>query len=394
MNAVLKNYASTLAMLAGVLAGGLIGAFWPAAAPYLKPFGDIFLNLLFSLVIPLVFCSIALSFCRLRSGGRLGSLLLRSGIVFLGIWLLYGLAGYLCVLCSGPLAAAGLSFSDAVLPAQSRADALVSAFSVPDFPQLFSKYSILPLMIFSALLGAGISAAGEKGAPMARALDACNEAVMRAMDYLMVLAPVGLGCYFAASVAEIGASVLGGYLKVFGLYALLAFLLFAVVNPALVLLTRGKAGFAAFWRHIVPPSLTALATASSSVAMPGNIEAARRMGVEESVSGAVVPLATNLLKAGSVAGAVLKVAFLMAFCGMGTPSPACIGIAVLAAVVSGAVANGGVTGDLLICALVGVDPSLVGVVMIIGTIIDIPATLLNSQTNVVAALLTDRSLQK
>ncbi len=212
MNAVLKNYASTLAMLAGVLAGGLIGAFWPAAAPYLKPFGDIFLNLLFSLVIPLVFCSIALSFCRLRSGGRLGSLLLRSGIVFLGIWLLYGLAGYLCVLCSGPLAAAGLSFSDAVLPAQSRADALVSAFSVPDFPQLFSKYSILPLMIFSALLGAGISAAGEKGAPMARALDACNEAVMRAMDYLMVLAPVGLGCYFAASVAGIGASVLGGYL--------------------------------------------------------------------------------------------------------------------------------------------------------------------------------------
>lgn len=390
MKEVLKNYASTIAMLAGVLAGGLIGAFWPAAAPYLKPFGDIFLNLLFVLVIPMVFCSISLSFCRLRSGGKLGKLLLRTTGVFLGIWLLFGLIAYVTVLISGPLASAGLSVSDAVLPGQRRSDALVSAFSVPDFPMLFSKYSILPLMIFSALFGAGISAAGAKGTAMAELLESCNEAVMRAMDYLMKLAPVGLGCYFAASVADIGASVLGGYLKVFLLYCLLALLLFAVVNPAMVLLTRGKSAFGAFWRHIIPPSLTALATASSSVAMPGNIEAAQRIGADESVAGAVVPLSTNLLKAGSVAGAVLKVAFLMAFCGLGTPTPACIGIAVLAAVVSGAVANGGVTGDLLICSLVGVDPSLVGVVMIIGTIIDIPATLLNSQTNVVAALLSDK----
>lgn len=390
MNGILKNYAGTLTMLAGVLAGGVVGALWPAATPYLKPVGDIFLNLLFVLVIPMVFCSISLSFCRLRSGGKLGRLLLRTAMVFSAIWLIFGVVAYVAMLLSGSLSPAEQSVSDALLPAQSRADALVSAFSVPDFPQLFSKYSILPLMIFSALLGAGISASGSKGLPMVKALESCNEAVMRAMDFLMLLAPLGLGCYFADSVASIGASVLGGYLKVFLLYCLLALLLFAVVNPALVLLSRGKTAFAAFWRHIVPPSLTALATASSSVAMPGNIEAAQRIGAEESVAGAVVPLATNLLKAGSVAGAVLKVAFLMAFCGLGTPTPACIGIAILAAVVSGAVANGGVTGDLLICSLLGVDPSLVGVVMIIGTIIDIPATLLNSQTNVVAALLADK----
>lgn len=390
MNGILKNYAGTLTMLAGVLAGGVVGALWPAATPYLKPVGDIFLNLLFVLVIPMVFCSISLSFCRLRSGGKLGRLLLRTAMVFSVIWLIFGVVAYVAMLLSGSLSPAEQSVSDALLPAQSRADALVSAFSVPDFPQLFSKYSILPLMIFSALLGAGISASGSKGLPMVRALESCNDAVMRAMDFLMLLAPLGLGCYFADSVASIGASVLGGYLKVFLLYCLLTLLLFAVVNPALVLLSRGKTAFAAFWRHIVPPSLTALATASSSVAMPGNIEAAQRIGAEESVAGAVVPLATNLLKAGSVAGAVLKVAFLMAFCGLGTPTPACIGIAILAAVVSGAVANGGVTGDLLICSLVGVDPSLVGVVMIIGTIIDIPATLLNSQTNVVAALLSDK----
>lgn len=390
MKGILKNYISTLTMLSGVLAGGLIGAFLPAAAPYLKPIGDIFLNLLFVLVIPLVFCSISLSFCRLRSGGRLGALLLRTTLAFIAIWLLFGAIAYVAMLFSGPLSSAEVAVSEAVLPGQSRAEALVSAFSVPDFPLLFSKYSILPLMIFSALLGAGISASGSKGLPMVKALESCHEAVLRAMDYLMLLAPLGLGCYFADSVASIGASVLGGYFKVFALYCLIALLLFVVVNPAIVVLFRGKSSFVAFWRHIVPPSLTALATASSSVAMPGNIEAAKRIGADESVAGAVVPLATNLLKAGSVAGAVLKVAFLMAFCGLGTPTPACIGIAILAAVVSGAVANGGVTGDLLICSLVGVDPSLVGVVMIIGTIIDIPATLLNSQTNVVAALLADK----
>ena len=182
MNGILKNYAGTLTMLAGVLAGGVVGALWPAATPYLKPVGDIFLNLLFVLVIPMVFCSISLSFCRLRSGGKLGRLLLRTAMVFSAIWLIFGVVAYVAMLLSGSLSPAEQSVSDALLPAQSRADALVSAFSVPDFPQLFSKYSILPLMIFSALLGAGISASGSKGLPMVKALESCNEAVMRAME--------------------------------------------------------------------------------------------------------------------------------------------------------------------------------------------------------------------
>lgn len=391
MRGFIKNYGLTVAMLLGVAAGGLCGVFAPETAGMLKPFGEVFLNLLFVMVIPMVFFSISLSFYRLRSGGRLGRLLGGTLAAFAVIWLVAGLSAWLGVRVSGPLVCPGEAVPTSPAAFSGRAEAFVSAFSVPDFPQLFSKFSILPLILFSALVGAGLSAAGDKGRPAAALLESCNEGIIKAMDILMYAAPIGLGCYFAATAASVGPSILGGYIKIFVLYSVLAALMFFILNPALVLLARGPRGLMGFWRHILPPSLTALATASSSVAMPGNIEASVRTGVDDSVAGAVVPLSTNLLKAGSVAGAVLKVCFLLLFCGMDPlGAPACVGIAILAAVVSGAVANGGVTGDLLICSLLGADPSLAGVVMIIGTIIDIPATLVNSQSNVVAAVLADK----
>ena len=391
MKGILKNYALTIAMLGGVLLGGLCGAFFPGVTPWLKPFGDIFLNLLFTLVIPMVFCSITLSFFKLRSGGGVASILFRTLVTFVVMWALSGAVSYFGTLLYNPFdSSVSAAVSDQVSGSGSRADAFVSAFSVPDFPKLFSKYSILPLIIFSALLGVGSHAAGEKGRKFANLLDSCNEVIIKSMDMLMYLAPIGLGCYFAASVASMGTQLMGGYLRAFVLYCGIAVLFFFVLNPLLVLISKGKAALKTFWRNILPPSITAFATASSSIAMPGNIEAAERIGVDKGVAGAVVPLATNLLKAGSVSVAVIKVSFLMAFCGMGAATPASIGIALLAAVVTGAVANGGVTGDILICTLLGVDPAFAGVLMIIGTIVDIPATLVNSQSNVVAAVLTDK----
>ena len=43
-----------------------------------------------------------------------------------------------------------------------------------------------------------------------------------------------------------------------------------------------------------------------------------------------------------------------------------------------------------ICAVLGIDPSFAATLMIIGTICDIPATLVNSTSNLVASALVDR----
>lgn len=382
-------------MLAGVIIGGVIGALWQDAARFITPVGDIFINLLFVLVIPMVFFSISLAFYKLRSGGQIGRILGKTIMVFVLIWLTFGVISYITMLISNPIGDVAASGNPAVQSGDvNRGSAIVGALSVSDFPELFSKHHLLPLILFSALLGAGVASAGEKGKRVADMLDSWNEVIGKTMSLLMKAAPVGLGCYFAGVVANVGSQLFGGYLRVFVTYCILAALIFFIVNPLLVYFAGGRQGLKSFWTNILPPSITALATASSSVAMPGNIEAARKCGVDESVAASIVPLATNLLKGGSILSAVTKITFIVVFCSH-TPlsigfMPECIGLAILSALAVGAVANGGVTGELLICTLLGLDPSMVGIIMIIGTIIDLPATLVNSQTNVVSAILVDR----
>ena len=390
------NYGGALAMLAGVAAGALVGCFWKEAAAFVKPVGDIFLNLLFVLVVPLVFFSVTLSFCRLKAGGNVGRVLLRTLASFAILWLLGSLVAYAGVLAVNPLGT-GFDYTagadSSARAGGSGADALVGALSVPDFPMLFSKYNLLPLIVFSALCGLGTAAAGRKGEGFAAVLESGNEVVIKTMGILMKAAPIGLGCYFADTIARFGASLMGGYLRVFLLYCATAAIVFFVINPLIILRVRGKAGLKAFWREILPPTVTALATASSSAAMPGNIAAAKGMGLQDEVADTVIPLGTNLLKTGSVMCGVFKVAFLLLLGGSvlsGAGSAAvCIGTAILAAIVSGAVTNGGVTGEILTCSLLGMDPAMIGIIMIIGTLCDVPATALNSQSTVVATAMVD-----
>lgn len=390
----LKNYSGMIAMVGAVAAGAVVGILWKDVAAALKPIGDVFLNLLFVLVVPLVFFSVSTSFASMMRGGSLGRTLLRTVGAFAVIWVAGAVVAYVGGLVVNPLPDGFVPdagrHADVAIP--DGATAFVNALSVGDFPQLFSKFSLLPLILFSALLGSGVAAAGQKGEPFSRFLESGGEVVVKTLGILMKAAPAGLGCYFAGTISSFGGDILRGYLRVLLVYCAVFSIMFFLVYPLLVSLR--KKDLRIFWKSIAKPSVIALATSSSSAAMPSNIEAAHRIGVGDGASEAVVPLATNLLKAGSVMCNVYKIMFLLLLSG-GTVAtlPAAltiIGVAILAAIVSGAVTNGGVSGDILTCSILGADPSLVGIIMIIGTIVDIPATVLNSQSTVVAAVLSEK----
>lgn len=395
MGSVWKNYASTLLLTAGLVVGGALGILWPEAAHMLKPIGDIFLNILFVLVVPLVFFSVTTAFCRLRSRGNVGKVLGRMMTAFVILWLGSAVLAYVSTLIINPLGeTAGIASPGRAEQPESWAAALTGALTVKDFPELFSKFSLLPLIIFSALLGVGISLSEEKGKPFASFIESGEEVTSKTMTILMKAAPIGLGCYFAETVASVGSRLLGGYLRVFIIYWILALVVIFVIFPSIMRVTRGKGAIGLWWRNILPPSLMAMATESSSVAIPGNIEAAKGIGIDDNIAETVVPVGTNLLKAGSVMGDVLKVVFLLTLCGQTLTGAGawavCTGLAIMASVVTGAVVGGNVTGELLICTLLGLAPENAGIIIIIGTIIDIPATLVNSQSTVVAASMVDR----
>ena len=90
----------------------------------------------------------------------------------------------------------------------------------------------------------------------------------------------------------------------------------------------------------------------------------------------------------------MKVVFLLTVFGGAAPSWEAllmvVGVGILVGTVMGAVPTGGMTGELLICSVFGYPPEIAAVLMVISTLIDIPATLLNSTGNVVASVLVNK----
>ena len=380
------------------------GVIFGESASVVKPIGDIFLNLMFVLIVPLVFFSMTTAIYNMKKSGMVGRLLGVSMLVFLVTSVISGFITAGSLALWNPLA--GLDRSNIMerlpelVPVSngSVADIIVSAFTVPDFLDLFNKSNLLPMIVFSVMLGFAIASVGKAGEKIASALSAGMDITVRMVQMVMIIAPLGLGCYFADIVGKLGGRMIGGYLNVFILFLVLTALIFFIVNTLYVLFAGGRQGVRSFWSNIIPPALTAMATTSSAACIPINIESSKAMGVSSQVASTVIPLGTNLHKDGSVVSGVIKVFFLFALFGMNVTSVGqvllIIAVSILVSSVIGAIPTGGMTGELLICSIFGFPPEMAAVVMIISTIIDVPATLLNSTGNIVSSILVQKFIPR
>ena len=398
MNSFLKNYGFSLILLTGVAVGIACGLILGDSVHVVAPVGEIFLNLLFTMVVPMVLFSVAASINKLCSEGIAGKTISRVFIVFLAMSVLSGILGYIAVLIYNPApdidpdSTLSSLAATAELGKNSLGQAIRDSFTVSDFGQMFSKTRLLPLIIFAILLGFATSAT--KSRRMAQLFEEGSVVTMKMMSYVMYLAPIGLGCYCADMVSSLGGQLLTGFGRSVVLYFIFAAVVFFLIHSVYVLIFEGANGLKLYWKNILPPSLTAFATTSSAAAIPGNIEAAVKMGVNPTIAEATIPLGTTIHKDGSMAAGVIKIAFLMgiagqAIGGFGNAFEA-IGIAMLSGVVMGAVPGGAGTGEILICSMLGVDPKLSGLIIVLGTLFDMPATAVNSSSNVVCSVIVNR----
>ncbi len=397
---ILKNYAFTILLLSGILIGGICGIVLGEDTSVVKPIGDIFLNLMFVLIVPLVFFSISSSVYNMKQNNMVGKVLRNIIIVFIFTSIIVALLAYVVMLIYNPLGDIDKSLTVANLPESqnvntlSSGEMLVKTFTVSDFLQLFTKANLLPLIIFSILFGLAISYSGDKGKKIGAMLDACSHVIMKMMGIIMYAAPIGLGCYFADTVGRIGGQVINGYMHVFFMYLILTLICFFGLNSVYMFLAGGRKALILFWKNIITPSLTAIATSSSAACIPINISAAQRIGVPASIADTVIPLGTNMHKDGSVMGGIIKIIFLLTIFGheaiVSENIFMVVGVALLVGAVVGAIPSGGMTGELLICSVFGFSPQLAGTLMIISTIIDVPATLLNSTGNITSSILVTR----
>jgi Na+/H+-dicarboxylate symporter len=396
---IIKSYLFTICLLCGIILGGVAGVLWGEETAIVKPVGDIFLNLLFVLIVPLVFFSVSSSVCNMKRSGKLGKMMGSILLVFFVMAVIAAVLAYFVTWLYNPLS--GISQPEVLtgIPegapvGSSFSEMFVRTFTVSDFRLLFSKSNLLPLLVFALLFGWATAFSGEKGELIAQVLDAAANVIFKMIGLIMKAAPVGLGCYFADTAGKLGGQILNGYLHVFILYLILTAIVFFGFHSFYAFLAGGKKGFLAFWKNMPAPSLTAIATSSSAACIPVNIKASERIGIPAGIAETVIPFGTNIHKDGSVMGGVLKIVFLFTLFGNEMAhAPGLfmvVGAAILVGAVMGAIPGGGMTGELLICSVFGFNPQLAGTLMIISTIIDIPATLLNSTGNIAGAMLVAR----
>ena len=395
-SAFLKNYGATLLLLLGLVVGGVLGVTLGDGARVLRAPGTLFLNLVFVLVVPLVFFSVAHSLTVMQKSGAVGKILATALGVFLSMSLVTGVFSYGFMSAWNPftrvLGQGGALPGSAAGEGVDLGEAIVSALTVNDFPLLLSREHLLPLILFAALFGLAVALLGQKAALVERFIAEGEAVIIKMMELVMKLAPIGIGCYFADTVGSLGGRIVGDYLEIFLVVCVATAVCYGVFLSLCALFCRVP--LRRFWKEMIPPSATAVGTCSSAACMPVNMAAARKLGVSDKIVDGIIPLGTNLHKDGSVVCSVAKVLFALYFFGAAPqglgPAALVILLAVLESIVVGAIPVGGMTGELLICAVLGLDPSFAAALLIIGTICDIPATLLNVAGNLVAPLLVQR----
>ncbi len=397
-SSIWRSYRFPIILLISILIGSAIGVIFGKDAMVLEPLGKIFLNLMFTIVVPLVFFTIASAVGNMLNMRRLGKILVSLFGVFIVTGFIAAVLILVVVKTFPPAEGVKLELPKAAaVDTVSLGDAIVRAVTVSDFSALFSKSNMLPLIIFAILFGVCVSITGRGNSRVATLLDDLARVMMKVVDLVMLYAPIGLCAYFASLVGEFGPQLLGAYGRAMVIYYPLCILYFLIAFPLYAYFAGGSPAVGRFFRHILPPTITSLATQSSIATLPVNLESAARIGIPKDIRDLVLPIGATMHMEGSVLAAMLKIAFLFGlfgqeFTGWGLYGVSLL-ISVLAGVVMSGVPGGGLIGEMLIITLFGFPLEAFPIIATIGFLVDPPATCLNVTGDTVSAMVVTRLVE-
>ena len=385
MKKIWKNYKSTIILLLSIIIGTIIGLIFKEKACILSPLGDIFLNLMFVVIVPLIFLTITSSIIKMENPKRLGKIMITILIVFAVMSIIAALIGvvssYTIKLIDSKdinnltnLLNQDVVISEEVNILQKTANLL----TVNDFYKILSKENIIAILVFSIIFGFAIRKSKDKGKKVIELILSLNEVVINIVNIIMYYAPIGLGCFIATLIGSYGSVIAIGFLKTFIVYTLVCIFIYVFVYSTYVFLVSGKKGLKAYWKNIIGPSTTALATCSSAATIPINIKYTKEMGVPSDIAETTIPMGTSFHKDGSVVGSAFKIMFLIYLFGKDINILTILGVSLLSTLLITAVPIGGGTiSEMFILQILGFPSSALPIISIIATIIDAPATVLN-----------------
>ncbi|MCD8910427.1 cation:dicarboxylase symporter family transporter [Staphylococcus gallinarum] len=290
-----------IALVLGVIVGLLLYGH-EELVNYIKPFGDIFLNLIKMIVIPVVFCSLALSISNVgesKTVGRYGvktivyfeiitTVAIGLGIVFANIFKPgIGLnpdklpKGDISTYESSAKAAEHSTYGNHFI------DTIVNIVPT-NFFEALNKGDLLPIIFFAVFFGIGLSVIGEKGQPVKDVLSGTLDAVFWMINKILKLAPLGVFAFICTTIMTFGAAALLPLLKLL-LVVIGAMIFFVVVVLGIVAKMCGVNIFS-IMKILKNELILAFSTSSSESVLPIIMQKMERFGSPKDVTSFVVPI--------------------------------------------------------------------------------------------------------
>ena len=393
-NSFLKNNWFFFSMIVGIVAGIIVGFLWPNAG-VLEPLGTLFINMMFCVVVPMVFFSISSSIANMKSAKRAGKLMGTTVITFMVTTIIASVIMYVLVRFI-PVYTGEPAFEPGASEPMTAGAMIVGFFTKPDFPELWSRRSILQLIIAGIFFGFGVQMCGGPKTKVAGLLDEITQVLMKVIKLISYYAPIGFFGFFAALVAQHGADLMTNYARAIILYYVVSFAYMFLIFPLYARFGGGKGAVKVMFRHLFRPAAVAFGTCSSVATIPTNMEVSEDTGISKDVTDIVLPMGATMNMDGSGMSAIIKVAFLFPVFGMsfGTGDALlAIVVATLSSVAMSGIPGGGGTGELVLCSLFFPPefmPIAFPMALAIGDLVDPPATMVNATGDYVASFIVSR----
>ncbi|MEM6493133.1 MAG: cation:dicarboxylase symporter family transporter, partial [Pseudomonadota bacterium] len=205
-------------VIGALILGIITGYIWGPGAESIKIIGDIFIAFIKMLVVPLIFFSLVAGVASIGDLRKLGSVGWRALLIFvvtgqMAVWLGLaigtfaqpgaGIDGRSMELDQGALERAQARQQDAV----TFRDMILEV--VPSSPvQVMADVNVLPLIVFSLLIGIGILMAKEEGEPVLKIFESGSVIMQKVTMVVMELTPFGVFALMAWVAGTLGVEAL------------------------------------------------------------------------------------------------------------------------------------------------------------------------------------------
>ncbi len=392
-----------IALVLGVVVGGLAQSGFLGGAKeqiiYALSLGaTVFIKLLKMCIVPMVVSSLFVGVCNISSTKDLGRIGGRTAIYYLFTSLISISVGLLVVNLLQPGVGANISLGDAVkkvTPPDSIFDIL--ARIVPTNPfQALASMDMMGIIFFTIIFAVfTLKVGGKPQETMSNFFQAVYEIIMKLVDAVINLAPIGVFCLLSKLVANTGFEAFIPLSKyMIAVMSALA-IHFFIVLPLIYKIFTGRNSYS-YMSQMSPALLTAFSSASSAATLPLTMECVEKKGkVSRKISSMVLPLGATVNMDGTALYEGVAVLFIAQVMNVDLSLGSQILVlftALLVSVGAAGIPHAGLVMMVIILQAVGLPLEATGMIWAVDRVVDMARTATNVWSDSVGAAVIDQSV--